>query len=499
MLVAAPTTAHAYRFLRTAAGGATSRASRLFPGSPMVVAHADLHNHTLISDGAGRAEDAFAMLRDAGMDVASLTDHTVFGSLAGDSVCGDCSAILGMDDPGWHTHGQLADQAYAPGEFVAMRGFEWTSPHLGHINVWFSEQWIDPLSTGSLLDPDAALSFLEDSAGETIHDLLVELDPIVSAVPHITSIDGFYDWLAAPVTGTGVGGGGADAIAGFNHPNNYGNFENFQFFGHAADRVVSCELFNNRTDYLYVGTDEGEANPLNACLNAGWRVGMLGVTDEHGSQFDVVEGKGRAGLWVTELTRDGVREALEARRFYATRLAGLRLDTTAGGARMGESVDHRSGPVHIELDIDKGPEWYGKPLLAQVLTTAPGGAFPTIAGVHEFVVPTPDQPVVAFDVELSADDTPWALLRVTDPERPADSRAPGAYASFGDGVAYASPWWLRPGEATGPIADPGPATRAADPATGRTLPATGAGAAGLAAGAAAASAALVARWLANGR
>ncbi|MGH9184360.1 MAG: DUF3604 domain-containing protein [Acidimicrobiales bacterium] len=443
LLVATPASAFARAFLRTMAGGATSRQSRLFPGDGTMVAHADLHNHTLLSDGAGRVEEAFGMLRSAGMDVASLTDHTVFGSVVQDSLCDACSPLAGMDEAGWHTHRRVADAANAPGEFVAIRGFEWTTAHLGHINVWFSEQWIDSLTTGSLVGVEALVKVLGD-ADESLHDLLRQLDPVVRAVPELTSIDGFYDWLSRPVAGSGFGGGGADALCGFNHPNESGNFDQFAFFGHVADRVVSCELLNRYDDYLFRGTGRGEASPLNACLNAGWRVGMLGVTDEHGNQFDVTEGKGRAGLWVHALTRDGVREALEARRFYATRLAGLRLDASAEGVRMGGSLGHGAGPVRVELDIDKGPEWYGKRLLAQVLTAGPTGGMPHVAAVHEFLVPGPSQPVVAFDVELSADDTTWAVLRVTDPELPAHELATGEYASFGDVVAYASPWWLQP-------------------------------------------------------
>jgi hypothetical protein len=52
----------------------TSRASRLFPGSWL--AHADLHNHTLFSDGAGDAAAAFDSMRSAGLDATALTDHS---------------------------------------------------------------------------------------------------------------------------------------------------------------------------------------------------------------------------------------------------------------------------------------------------------------------------------------------------------------------------------------------------------------------------------------
>jgi hypothetical protein len=43
-------------------------------GFTLVVA--DLHNHSLHSDGTGDPEQAFAQMRAAGLDVAALTDHS---------------------------------------------------------------------------------------------------------------------------------------------------------------------------------------------------------------------------------------------------------------------------------------------------------------------------------------------------------------------------------------------------------------------------------------
>ena len=50
------------------------RRSRLEPAGPFLVI-ADLHNHTVLSDGRGDPEAAFQQMRHAGLDVAALTDH----------------------------------------------------------------------------------------------------------------------------------------------------------------------------------------------------------------------------------------------------------------------------------------------------------------------------------------------------------------------------------------------------------------------------------------
>jgi hypothetical protein len=151
---------------------------------------------------------------------------------------------------------------------------------------------------------------------------------------------------------------------------------------------------------------------------------------------------------VRELTRAGVLEALSARRFFASRVKGLRLDAAltslAGGggdrARMGTAVAHPGGPVRIEADLDRGPAFQGRPVHLQVLR--PGGRLPTLAANLEVALPGPQGPVAALELDLDPDDGAWVVLRVTDPAEAPDPRAPGEWARLGRGIAYSSPFWL---------------------------------------------------------
>jgi hypothetical protein len=311
------------------------------------------------------------------------------------------------------------------------------------MNVWFSERWIDPLHTGGVGTGEGGGSFVHDgldidpAAGSALDEL------IASAPTTGVGMAGFYDWLAA-APGRPLLGGGGDGLAGFNHPGRErGRFSNFTFSAALQPRVVSLEIFNRGEDYLFEGTDLGSRSPLVECLDAGWRVGLLGVSDEHGTTWGFPEGKGRGGLWVRSLTRAGVREALAARRFFAARVRGLRLDATANGARMGSTLVHRRGPVRFRIDLDRGSAWWGKRLNIQLLR--PGGRLPTIAASLGVALPTPDQPVVEFTRTLDVGEGTWAVLRVSDPDVPADPRAPAAYRGFGGAVAYASPFFLTPG------------------------------------------------------
>lgn len=437
-------------------GFATTRGSQLFPASGTRLVHADLHNHSHLSDGAGDPALAFDSMRAAGLDVAALTDHATLswgpagspcGPIDGESTHGqrdDCSSVLGLDEAAWAYTAALADGADDPGEFAALRGFEWTSPFLGHVNVWFSRTWIDPLHTAGI-GPEGI--------GQHLH-AVPELGPIAGGVadtalranPLRTSMEAFYSWLDAEPDTPGIGGG-ADGLAGFNHPGREpGRFAYFSYAPQLRDRIVSLELFNRRDDYLFEGYDEGQPSPLVECLNAGWRVGLLGVSDEHGTEWGFDAGKGRGGLWVASLDRDGVREALAARRFFATNQPGLRLDVAAASgphrAQMGQPMPHTAGPVSFEIDLDLGPQRSGDPIDIQVLR--PGEAFPEVVHVESVRAPVPGAGPATLTVDLDVDDGDWVVLRIADPTASNNQQGPAGHPCNALGLAYASPFWLVP-------------------------------------------------------
>lgn len=384
----------------------TSRRSRLFPGRWLV--HADLHNHTWLSDGAGDPGRAFASMRAAGLDVAAITDHSRWASaflgLAG------APGWTGIDRRAWLRTASLADAANHDGEFVALRGFEWSHAAFGHMNVWGSQHFTDPLRT-------------------------------------FPTMGCFWRWLERR---------GQDGLVTFNHPGTGRlRFGRFGYRPALAERLVGLEIFNKTDEYLFKDAERGGESPLNQCLNAGWRVGLLGVTDEHGTDWGQPDGKGRAGLYVRELSRPGVLDALAGRRFFASRIKGLRVDAAltslATGsklaadrpaARMGSAVAHRRGAARIQVDLDRGEGWWGRQLNVQVLR--PGRRLPALAATLDVRVPRPDQPVIDLEVDLDPDEGGWVVLRISDPSQPADSRATGPYAQLGRGIAYTSPFWLEP-------------------------------------------------------
>jgi hypothetical protein len=129
---------------------------------------------------------------------------------------------------------------------------------------------------------------------------------------------------------------------------------------------------------------------------------------------------------------------MRARRFFATRVAGLRLDATAGGARMGSGLRHRGGPVAFALDLDRGPSWIGRVLQVQVLR--PGRPAPAVADVVEVRCGE----VARFTVPLNLDDGTWTVLRIADPDTPNGNPGPPGHPANNHALAYTSPWFLEP-------------------------------------------------------
>jgi hypothetical protein len=426
-----------------------SRRPRLDHTKSLTLVHSDLHNHSLPSgDADGDPNDALRQLRRAGLDVACMTEHAVSGGYGlGEHVCskwqnGGCRFITGIDDHDWQVMAKIADDAYEPGKFVAFRGFEYSTPTIGHISVFFGQDFTDPLHEGALVTGS------EVGEAYRVFPPLKPVSPIFKALPNTAEITPFYEWLTTQ-PGTGLLGGGADAIASFNHPGYFGNFQDFLYHHEAAKQIFLIEAFNaitfdggeshDATDYFWYGRDSKLPQPFNACFNAGWKVGFSGVSDEHSGTFGQT-GKGRGGLYVKHLTREGVRRAIMTRRTFGTREAGLRVDATANGVPMGSHLAHRGKPLDIKLDIDRGPAWVGRKLWVQVI--GPGKDDPRLLDVFPIHVPGDDKPVISFHVKPNGD---WLFLRICDPARKNDplGHAPFEDSTYGGAVAYASPWFFR--------------------------------------------------------
>ncbi|MFY9586802.1 MAG: twin-arginine translocation signal domain-containing protein, partial [Actinomycetota bacterium] len=301
LLVARPSLAGTLGGLGAATGAA--RRSKLPSSSGLMLVSTDLHNHSLISgDALGDPHTALQTIHARGIDVACMTEHAISGKGHGELTCpgweeGGCHKVEGINDPDWAAMADFADAAYAPGEFVSFRGFEYSGATLGHLNVWFSSKFTDPLHQNAFITPQAM---------SELDQLIPQTQPIADlfeAAPDTASIRPFYNWLAASPD-TRLTEGGSDGVACFNHPNDFGDFEKWTYHAGAAARVTMFEAFNtngyDEPDFFWY-SERGRPNAMNACLNAGWRVGFTGVSDEHSTEYRQ-PGAARGGLWVPALT-----------------------------------------------------------------------------------------------------------------------------------------------------------------------------------------------------
>lgn len=243
------------------------------------------HDHSGLSlDAVGDPFEAYRMARDeAGLDFYSLTDHAEF-------------LILWPWDNKWRTLRAAAEEAYEPGVFAALWGFEWSNPVLGHVNVMNSRGF-------------------------------------VSAVDHFW-LGGFYRWLSCQT----------EAFAQFNHPGDYNDlnteYYHFRFHAGAAQNLAGMELWNSDASldhYHYSGSWDNGTGFIDRANLKGWRIAPAGGQDNHRENWGL-RNPYRVGVQAGELTREGIAEAFLARRFYTTEDRDLFLDFRSSGHPMGSRL-----------------------------------------------------------------------------------------------------------------------------------------------------------------
>jgi hypothetical protein len=268
---------------------------------------ADLHGHSNYSDGTGLPESWFSYARDvAQLDIAALTDHDHFGVL-----------FLDQHPALFEDVREQVRRFHAPGRFVTLLGYEWTSWIHGHRHVvYFSDEGelhssLDPAvrtprQLWDALRGQAAMTFAHHSSGEPVAtNWSFAPDPELEPVTEVCSVHGSSEAADGP-----------GAVRGSLR----GNFVRDQ-------------------------------------LDRGYRLGFIGSGDGHDghpglSHRDPVYGYrpetprgperlgagGLAAVLCEELTRAGVQEALAARRCYATNGPRILLDARLGGAPQGAAL-----------------------------------------------------------------------------------------------------------------------------------------------------------------
>ena len=268
----------------------------------------DLHGHSNYSDGTGLPEDFFRYARDvAGLDFAALTDHDHWGVAFVD------------DDPAmWQTLRSAANRFHEPGRFVTLPGYEWTSWLHGHRHVLY---FADDGPVLSSMDPDYqtpdqlwaglrgrnAMTFAHHSAGGPIGtNWNYAPDPELEPVTEIVSVHGSSEYGDAP---------------GTIYSATPGNFVR--------------EILEER----------------------GFTLGFIGSGDSHDGHPGLVyldpasQVGGLVAVLAEQNTRAAIREALQARRVYATNGPRIWLRVWLDDHPMGSILD-ANAPVNTPPEAD---------------------------------------------------------------------------------------------------------------------------------------------------
>lgn len=329
---------------------------RVVHGQEMGVYFGELHGHSYLSIdarlyGAGPPRRYYEYARDiAGLDFAALTDH-------------DSPNGVGDNPHLWHHVCRLADEHYEPGSFVTFKAYEWTSGE-GHYELFRHllgidrDYWDDSENAWGhrnvlFLDqvPDVAFGH-DDPAADTPEELWALMEPYGAiAIPHHP--------LGGPVPAF-----------------------RWEHYSEAHEPIVEIYSAHGSSEAAdaphviynaYLPEDVGTRHDVQYGLSLGHRFGFIGSTDAHSgwggndttrpdsSRTEImptrlrkhhgqpkIPGGGLAGVYATELTREGIWEALRAKRTFATTGERMVVALEGEGGFMGEAVTAQ-GPIELNV------------------------------------------------------------------------------------------------------------------------------------------------------
>ena len=239
----------------------------------------NLHSHTEYSDGKGTPAEGYLWARDnAGYDFYAVTDHDL--------------QISGRE---WDRTLEHANAYENPGYFATLRGFEWSHPYYGHVNVFNTSSitnWISKIR-----------------------------------------LTWFYEWLDDK-----------NALAQFNHPGREDEvFHDLKFKSHVADNFYGIETGNKGT-----GNNDGEfLSYYQMALDKGWRVAPTNNQDNHSLSTNTH----RSVMIMPYLSRQDMLDTMRARRIYSSDDPNMKVVFKLNDAWMGDIVPATGTPLEFNVQV----------------------------------------------------------------------------------------------------------------------------------------------------
>ncbi len=254
---------------------------KINPFDGMNVYFGNFHSHTKYSDGKGTPDEAYTWARyEAGYDFYAITDHAEF-----------------LTQEKWDDTGAAANAHNANGIFVAIRGFEWSNPIIGHINVYNTDTYTNIFE-----------NFLLSS---------------------------FYKWLKQ-----------SGGIAQFNHPGREPLiFGNLRYPAEMPGSLMWAIETGNKDSGNTVG--EFYKYYIQA-LDNGWMVAPTANQDNHSLETN----SHRTAVIAPSLTREAVFDAMISRRVYSTDDPNIKIAFKCNDAWMGSSVEVDPGTASLNIYVE---------------------------------------------------------------------------------------------------------------------------------------------------
>ncbi len=268
--------------------------------------YGQLHSHTNFSDGQGSPQDAYSWARDQGRaDFFAVTDHSNWFDDEKNTANESITSVSESTSQEWKDLNAIADSYNDDGSFTAIAGFEMTwNDGTGHINT-FNTPWFVSRSNSAM------------------------------------GLNAYYNKIKES----------PDSINQLNHPGKqFGDFFDFGYYSKEADAAVQL---------IEVGNGEGPIRGsgyfpsyeyYTRALDKGWHVAPSNNQDNHKQKW-VTANEARTVALATELTRDGIYEAIRERRVYATEDRNLQIEYELNGNVMGSILGDTDDPLSFEIKV----------------------------------------------------------------------------------------------------------------------------------------------------
>lgn len=268
----------------------------------------DLHNHCDISYGHGTLDEAYRNARMQ-LDFVSVTAHAHWPDLpeADDRL----ASVNAYHREGfqralqqWPRYRAMTNEINTDGEFVSLLSFEWHSMQSGDHNVYYKGDHGEIITANDL---EAMRSRLRGLSAHGVSSLLI---------PHHIGYSRGYRGI------------------------NWAEFTpEFSPFVEIFSMHGSAESDDAPYPYLHTMGPRDSRSTMQRGLAEGHVFGVVGSTDSH-SAHPGSYGAGRLGVWATELTRDGIWEALTSRRTWALTGDNIEVMLSLNGHPMGAVLPH---------------------------------------------------------------------------------------------------------------------------------------------------------------